>query len=347
MDLDIGSIPYLLRELSVKDLVALLLIKKEWTELINQILVEKIYNLTQKPQDMTWTELKNGLTYETIDTAIANGYFNLIRVFHDKDEKILWGKDLAVVLGFLDVLKYLDSLGYVMNQRDANIASFYNRAEVLEWLNQKGIYPSRSSTGFNLGFNYVTGFGPFDFVRWYIQKGFKPTQEAVNKMAFFQQIKTLQFLDKIGIYPTNIEEIIKYGKILTVEWLIKGGKITINEANTAAKFASLEVLELLAKYQIFPDLEGINSAAYMNLEQDDDDYHDGIEEDHIQVIQWINDQTGLWPDQTGANLAAEAGSINMIKYIWENTGIKPDQEGIIKTLKKGYHDVFKYIMSLS
>ena len=96
-----------------------------------------------------------------------------------------------------------------------------------------------------------------------LEKWMYPSQEVINELYTKDNRPRLEILAKYQLLPTNrVMQTITLGE---VEWLDrKGFRLTVNEANLAAKEGQIDVLDYLWKKKIYPDGEGLSSAFYLD-----------------------------------------------------------------------------------
>ena len=186
---------------------------------------------------------------------------------------------------------------------------------------------------------------------------FKPGhQKQFNHLTDFLYMTRSEFLfDK---------ELLKYQKEEGVNWKEFYERMTylyLNRkyqylANQMAEKGKLMELKILKKIHKLPDQHGANLAAsnaHLNILQwmkenslplpDQWGAIMAIENNHLEILKWINEHDPSLPNQRAANTAARDGQLEVLKWMKANNLPLPDKQAANKAAFNGHLEVLKWM----
>ena len=154
----------------------------------------------------------------------------------------------------------------------------------------------------------------------------------------------------------------------TTIWRIQTSKYERNyefEANCAAIYDNIELLEWFETQKIYPRTHGANNAALnghlkvlrwlkiRNIYPDTSGANNAARNGHIKVLHWLSKQNIL-PDAEGANIACSHNRIHVLRWLKQSPGQNPKLRNIIPNVtgadnasENGHLNILKYLVTLN
>lgn len=198
-------------------------------------------------------EMGNKTTQNTVDRAIYNKHFELVKWF--VNNKILpsgLGIHSLVKDGDIDMLEWLDKHGIKLEQYHDlySAAAEGGHVNMLNWLESHNIFINEHS----LAVYEASEHGHIDVLEWLAARNIFPKETDIRTAAFNNQLNVLEWMKNNGFftltYDPNDNELMcivsRYGYLDVIKWLVNNGfKINKYVPNYALEGGHIEVLDWL------------------------------------------------------------------------------------------------------
>jgi len=293
--------PYI-RRLCLKEEVWNLYVKKDYPKYY--------YECYGKNEDESWQD-----------------YYFILKEVVKKETGRLRKKQLILLKRY----KFLSLFHHQLTSLEADIAVRNNQLDILKFLKQYEVFPSRH------GEEYALINNQLEIVEFLLKHNYHVHEYKINHIAKNNQKEMLKLLAKYKNFPNlqTIDALSEDGNIEMIDFIINEFNIKIlnncyiqGSANNAAKNGHIKLIKWFEKnYKILPNTKGANSA---------------VENRYYEVVQFLAER-GIYPNTEGANAAAKNGDLIMINYLIYSLKVIPDNTGADKAAENGHLDMLKLL----